>query len=119
MDRDPTQLSAEVIGSQVEMLLNDRPTKKPQEPGKSQRKRTPHARDRARRQMSITFPDPEWRDAIRNQAAAWDIRPSDLIIWAISQAMAMIEAGTVERPDGEQEIYHRSGAMLDLPWEPE
>jgi len=119
MNRDPTELSPDVIGSQVDMLLGDVPTRKAREEDNAKRKRTPHERDRAQRQMSITFPGPEWGDAIREQAAAWNMRPSDFVIWAISQAMAAIEAGKLTRPDGEQEVYHRSGGMLHLPWEPE
>jgi len=119
MSRDPTQLSPEVIGSQVEMLLGDRPTEKPKEAEKSQRKRTPHERTRAQRRMAVTFPDPGWRDAIWSQAKAWGLNASDFVTFCVSYTMAEIEAGNVEQPEGDRVFYHRSGEMLDLPWEPE
>jgi len=81
----------------------------------------PHERKRRARQMSVTFPGPEWGDAIRDQAAAWGMRPSDFVTWAVSQAMAAIESGDVERPQGRPEqhgIPLRAGGTYDLPWEP-
>jgi len=119
MNRDPTELSPDVIGSQVDMLLGDVPTRKSQEPKKSQAKRTPHERERAQRRMSITLPDPEWRDAIWERAKAWGLNGSDFVTFCVSYTMAAIEAGNVERPDGERRFYHRTCRMLVLPWEPE
>jgi len=83
------------------------------------RKRTPHEAQRADRRMTVTFPHREWREELSLLANRWGMNPSDVVTWCVSQTMAAIAAGDLEPPDGERRFYHRSGEMLDLPWEPE
>jgi len=119
MNRDPTQLSPEVIGSQVEMLLDAVPTRKVEDQPKPRKKGPPSEDDRVHRRMTITFPYPEWRDAVNVQAKEWALKASDFLTFCVAYTMAAIEAGDVTRPRGEREFYHRAGEMLELPWDPE
>jgi hypothetical protein len=83
-------------------------------------KRRPHEINRRDRAMSITFDSPAWPDAIRDQAAAWGLRPSDLVVYALSRLFHDIDAGTAHRPPGDHpRHYHRAGETLDLPWRPQ
>lgn len=91
----------------------------PQPEPEQGRKASPHERKRKARQMSLTFPGPEWKTAIAEQAGRWDMRPSDFVIFAIAHTMQAIEAGEAERPEGEIDTFrHRAGEGLTLPWEP-
>jgi hypothetical protein len=105
-------------------LDRDEPEERPGESEQKEepeRKPTPHETKRKRRQMSVTFPTPEWREVVKDQAEAWDMRPSDFVLYCVSQTMRGVEDGTVQRPPGKVktgEIYHRTGGTLELPWEP-
>ena len=93
--------------------------KDPQHKPAPERAITPHEISRSARQMSVTFPTPQWRPAIATQAAKWDMRPSDLLIYCISYTMQAIEAGQVKRPPGHVDRFrHRTGEGLELPWNP-
>jgi hypothetical protein len=116
--RDATVLNPEET---VEEWLKDKPVE--QEPEekeeKQERKVTPHEQGRKARQMSLTFPGPEWKAAIKEQSEAWGMRPSDFVIFCVSYAIAGIQRGEVARPPGQiDEFRHRAGEGLDLPWEP-
>jgi len=117
MNRDPTELSPDVIGSQVDMLLGDVPTEKAQEEEK--RMGPPSERERVHRRMTITFPYPEWRQAIDAQAKDWKLNVSDFLTFCVAYTMAGIESGKVTRPRGQRKFHHRAGQMLELPWDPE
>lgn len=82
-----------------------------------QSKPRPHERDRTGRKMTVTFPDPAWLDAIQAEAERWGVRPSDVMVYAISVMMDAFEQGQA-RPSGEAQPYQRAGEGLDLPWEP-
>lgn len=86
---------------------------------KPERKPPPHEIERKARQMSVTFPTPEWKRAIAEQADKWDMRPSDLLVYCVSYTMQAIETGRVKRPKGRVgRFYHRAGEAFDLRWEP-
>jgi hypothetical protein len=107
----------------TEELLTAVPTEREPEPEpepEPERKATPHEKKRKARQMSLTFPSPEWKQAIKEQADKWNMRPSDLLVYCVSYTMQAIEDGEVRRPDGRVgRFYHRAGEALDLPWEPQ
>jgi hypothetical protein len=91
--------------------------------GQSERK-TPlydHERKRRPRQMSVTFPTPEWSEVVREQAGDWGMRPSDFVTYCVAYTMAAIEQGEAQRPQGTPShnlIPLRAGGTFDLPWEP-
>lgn len=79
----------------------------------------PHETERKKRQMSVTFPTPEWKQTLQDKADEWGLRPSDLLTYCLSYTMAAIESGELEPPKGkDRRSYHRAGELLDLPWEP-
>lgn len=116
MGKDPT------IPDDADLLTEDllaQPVKE-SEPEEPEREPSPHEQRRARRQMSLTLPSPEWKPAIAEQAREWHVRPSDFVTWCIAYAMRDIEAGRVPRPAGcVDQFRHRTGEPLELPWEPE
>lgn len=81
------------------------------------RKATPHEQGRHGRRMTVTLPDAEWAEAIREIAQKFGLRPSDFLVWCISLAMYGIEMEG-EKPEGT--VDERSGVAegVRLPWEP-
>lgn len=81
------------------------------------RKATPHEKGRHGRRMTVTLPDAEWAEAIREGAQRFGLRPSDFLVWCISRAMYGITFEG-ERPEGT--VDERSGVAegVRLPWEP-
>ena len=106
----------------TDSLLAAVPEPKPPEPEPEPtpaRKITRHETGRKARQMSLTFPSPAWKEAINDQAAKWDLRPSDLLVFCVSYALGEIAEGRAERPAGEIDRHRqRAGEGLDLPWTP-
>lgn len=110
----------ELLMQNVETLLDDSPAALQDEESVRKTKRRPHEQNRAHRQMSVTFPSAEWGIQVRRLAERWDLRPADVMVYAVSFMMSAIEAGELRRPGGEkQRFYHRSGEALELPWEPD
>jgi len=94
-----------------------------QQQKKSERKTQLYSHEikRRPRQMSVTFPAPEWGDAVRGQAKSWGMRPSDFVTYCVAYTMAAIERAVAHRPEGEHShnlIPLRAGGTFDLPWEP-
>ena len=119
--RDAMQVLEEedLLMGQVGRLLGDGPREdEPEQESTRKTKITPHERGRKARQMSVTFPEPEWKDAVQEMAERWRVRPADVMVFAFSYMMDAIEAGELRRPAGEQKYYHRSGEALELPWKP-
>jgi hypothetical protein len=83
-------------------------------------KRTPHETDRTARQLAVVFPTPEWKEAVLELAAEWNVRTSDFLTWCVSYAMRAVADGKVHRPSNGGAMYHhRAGECMELPWEPE
>jgi hypothetical protein len=79
----------------------------------------PHETERKKRQMSVTFPTPAWKQTLQDKADEWGLRPSDLLTYCLSYTMAAVESGKLEPPKGKGgRFYHRAAEFLDLPWEP-
>jgi len=95
------------------------PAEADQEQAEQERTPTPHQVDRKRRAMSVTFPGAAWVQAVRDQARAWHVRPSDFLVWCVAYALRAIRDGVATRPRGDvDEHRHRAGEGLELPWEP-
>jgi hypothetical protein len=84
-------------------------------------KRKPHEVKRASRQLSVTFPMPDWKDAVLYQADRWGVRTSDFLTFCVAFTMQAIDSGELRRPPvrGPIRYHHRTGEALDLPWSPE
>ena len=80
----------------------------------------PHEETRIARRLNVTFPTPEWKEVVLEQAEAWDIRTSDFVTFCVAFTMAAIESGDLRRTprSGPVRYYHRAGESLDLPWSP-
>lgn len=91
----------------------------PAEKKGKRKKQSPHVRDRRARMMSVTFPDPEWCDAIRELAERWDVRPGDIVVYAVSRFFDDLRNEEVEGPIARAGFQDRAGDVFDLPWEPE
>lgn len=118
--RDATKpLDADML---TEDLLGEVPVQKEEKPEpepEPERKPTPHELRRKARQMSVTFPTPEWKQAIAKQVERWHMRPSDFLIYCVSYTMRAIKDGQAKKPAGDVDPFrHRAGEMLDLPWKP-
>ena len=61
--------------------------------------------------MSVTFPAPEWRDAVRELADRWGCRPGDVMVYALARLIAE----GAPRPQGSVEGWQRGGEGLALP----
>jgi len=114
------QESDKMTSDQVTQAMLDRSRQKEKtEAAKAERKISPHERGRKARVLSLTLPTAEWKAAIAQQAAAWNLRPSDFVIFAISLTMQAIGDGTTDRPEGEiDQFRHKAGEGLELPWRP-
>lgn len=123
--RRDTTLTPEVLDlvTRAQQDREKRARERAEEEAKKARKtkQTPHEIGRKERQMSVTFPAPEWKQTIKDKAKAWELRPSDLLTYCVAYTMAAIEAGELQPPKGKGEegrFYYRAGAVLDLPWKP-
>ncbi len=88
--------------------------------GERKNKRRSHEVNRAPRQMTVTFPEKEWPERVRELAREWDVRPSDVVTYAVSWLVAGLGEGRIEVPAGKVGWGDRAGAPLEamLPWEP-
>jgi hypothetical protein len=80
---------------------------------------SPHARGLTGRRLLVTFPAPEWVEAVKAKAEAWGCRASDLMVRALSVYMDLVERGEADPPEKVPDQRMRAGEADDLPWEPE
>lgn len=107
---DGTNVVATMVGEEV-TEEKEKERKTPRRPSEEQR---------AQRRLSITFPTPEWKEALLEQADVWGVRASDFATFCIAYTMAAIESGELRRAprSGPTRFYHRAGEPLELPWSP-
>lgn len=106
------------VAEPIEFLMSETQVQEHEPEQQRKTKRQPHERERAARQLNVTFPEPEWTDAVRDLAERWNVRPADVMVVAFAYLMRAIEDGEVRRPQGEQRFYHRAGECFELPWGP-
>jgi len=113
-DRDPFSGAESEI---IEGLTHAQRMEPP--PPERKTKKRPHEESRSRRMMAVTFPDSAWPAHIRAQAAEYDLRPSDFLVYLLSYGMQGLERGEIPEPRHGHEFHHTAGETLDLPWEPD
>jgi hypothetical protein len=79
---------------------------------------SPHARGLTVRRLLVTFPSPEWVEAVKAKAESWGCRTSDLMVRALSVYLDMVERGEADPPAEVLDQRTRTGEGQDLPWEP-